>query len=265
MRMHYLDAKSGLDRWDALYVLAPFGPDGPDWDRAETSEPDSLSFDDEPPAEARFAALPSNALGARWLKQYPKSLADHAYRTRQFELLRCPALKLTAIPGASESEFRAQVSQRLRERRDEAVDALRRKYASRLGTLEDRKRRAEQKLVREQAQVSDQTMSSALSVGGSLLGALFGGGRRAGMLSKAATAARGVGRISKERTDVVQAEADVEAVRGQHQALEAELAREIEALDASSDATGIEIEAVAVKPRKGDIEVSDVALVWQPA
>jgi outer membrane protein TolC len=85
------------------------------------------------------------------------------------------------------------------------------------------------------------------------------------MLSKAATAARGVGRISKERTDVVQAEADVEAVRGQHQALEAELAREIEALDASSDATGIEIEAVAVKPRKGDIEVSDVALVWQPA
>jgi hypothetical protein len=108
-------------------------------------------------------------------------------------------------------------------------------------------------------------MASALSVGGSLLGALFGGGRRASSLGRAASAARGVGRIGKERTDVAHAEADLAALRERYEALEAELEQEVAALEATFDPAAVAIESVAVKPRKADIEVSDVALVWRPA
>ena len=172
-------------------------------------------------------------------------------------MYRCPSLKANAAPGGSEGDFRAHLAQLLREKRDAAVDALRRKYATRLAALEDRQRRAEQKVSREKEQASSTTMTSALSVGGSLLGALFGGGRRASSLGRAATAARGVGRIGKERTDVAHAEADLTALREQYAALESELEAEVAALEADFDPATVAIEAVAIKPRKADIAVSE--------
>jgi Skp family chaperone for outer membrane proteins len=178
--------------------------------------------------------------------------------------MRCPDLKLTSAPAGSESEFRSHLALLLREKRDAAVDALRKKYASKLGAIEDRARRAEQKLVREKEQASQQTMSSALSVGGSLLGALFGG-RRGSALGKASSAARSVGRIGKERTDVTHAEADLTALQQQHQALEAELADEVAALESKFDAQSIAVQKSEIKARKSDTEVTDLALVWQPA
>jgi hypothetical protein len=187
------------------------------------------------------------------------------YRSVAVTVYRCPALKANAAPGGSEADFRAHIAQLLREKRDAAVDTLRRKYAARLATLEDRQRRAEQKLAREKEQASQTTMASALSVGGGLLGALFGGGRRASSLGKAASAARSVGRIGKERTDVTHAEADLAALREQYQALEAELEAEVAARASDFDPATVPIEAAAIKPRKADIAVSDVALVWRPA
>ena len=173
-------------------------------------------------------------------------------------------IKLTAAAGMSEGEFRSRVGLALREKRDAAVEALRKKYASRLGTLEDRERRALQKVEKEKAQASDKTLSTALSVGGSLLGALFGGGRRGSAISKASSAARRVSGASKERADVAHAEADVEAIRNQLEALNAELAAEVARLESEFDPATIAVETARVKPRKADIAVEDMALVWVP-
>jgi len=164
--------------------------------------------------------------------------------------------------GGRFSERRACRGLALREKRDDAVEALRKKYGSKLATLEDRERRAEQKIERERAQASNQTLSSALSVGGSLLGALFGGGRRRASASKVSTAARSVGRASKERSDVAHAEADARAVREQIEALNAELEAEVARIESESDASTIGLDKVSVKPRKADITVEDLALVW---
>lgn len=220
---------------------------------------------EEPATGANFGAVPGGALAAKAQQQHARALVEHVYRTSTVSVLRCPALKATAAPGVGEGAFRAELTQALRERRDQAVDALRKKYAARLATSEDRQRRAEQKLAREKDQASSETMSSAISVGGSLLGALFGGGRRAGAFGKAASAARSMGRIGKERTDVSHAEADLASLRQQYAAIEADLEAELASLDPSFDAAAIEIETLAVKPRKSDIAVSDLALVWQPA
>jgi hypothetical protein len=265
VRAHFVDAKAGVDAWESWYYLAPLSAQGPAWDDAEVSSVDAIQLLDAPAANATFAEVPASALAAKAFAQHGKTLADHIYRKCSLSVMRCPELKLTSVPGGSESEFRAQIAQALREKRDAAVDVLRAKYAAKLNTLEDRARRAEQKLTREKAQASQQTMSSALSVGGSLLGALFGGGRRSSMITKASSAARSVGRIGKERTDIAHAEADLEALQQQHAALEAELAEEVAALEARFDASTIPVESAAIKVRKSDTEVADVALVWRPA
>ena len=263
VRARYVLAKADLDAWQTTYYVAPVGAEGPDWAQAEVIPDPGPEFAAEPAAGASFADAPSAALSAREHKRWASALEDHVYRNVAFELLSCPALKLTAAPGMTEGEFRARIALTLREKRDAAVEALRKKYASRLGTLEDRERRAEQKIERERAQASNQTLSSALSVGGSLLGALFGGGRRGSSASKVSTAARSVGRVSKERGDVAHAEADARALREQVETLNAELEAEVARLESEFDPQAIQLESVPVKPRKADLAVEDLALVWR--
>ena len=262
MRARYADAKAGLDTWQTTYYLAPVGQDGPDWPQAEVIAEPGPDFAREPAAGATFAEPPAAVLSTRSHRSWSKALEEHVYRNATLDLLACPSLKKTAAPGTSEGEFRAQLALALREKRDDAVEALRRKYRAKLDTLEDRARRAEQKVERERAQASNQTLSSALSVGGSLLGALFGGGRRRASASKVSTAARSVGRASKERSDVAHAEADARAVREQIEALNAELEAEVARLEAEFDPHSIQLDKVSVRPRKADITVEDLALAW---
>ncbi len=264
VRARFVDAKAGMDAWESWYYLAPIGPEGPDWAAAEvmaaTPGPD---FADVPADGARFEEPPAAALSNRSHRKWSEALEDHVYRNSSLNVMSCPALRMTAAPGGSEGEFRARIALALREKRDDSVDQLRRKYESKITTLEDRARRADQKVEREKAQASSETMSSALSVGGSLLGALFGG-RRSSALGKVSTAARRAGRVSKERADVAHAEADAQALRDQVEALNGELAVELKALESELDPHAIRLETVPVRPRKADIAVTDLALVWRP-
>jgi Skp family chaperone for outer membrane proteins len=252
-----------MNAWESWYYLAPVGADGPDWEAAQVIEEPGPEFDEGPREGASFADPPAVLLSTRGHKAWAAALEDHVYRSASLNVMSCPSLKINAAPGGTESEFRSHLAQTLREKRDAAVDELRQKFSKKLETLEDRQRRAEQKLERERAQASSETVSTALSVGGSLLGALFGG-RRSSALRKASTAARSVGRASKERADVAHAEADAEAVRAQIAALNADLEAEIARLEAEFDPDTIRIETVAVRPRKADITAEDMALVWCP-
>jgi len=264
VRTHYVDAKAGLDQWQAAYYLAAAGAGDPDWAQADVIAEPALSLADRPVPGASFDEAPAAVLSARDHKRWMQALEDHVYRSVTLELPSCPSLKMTAAPGMSDGEFRSRVALALREKRDDAVEALRRKYGAKLATLEDRERRAMQKVAKEKAQASDTTLSSALAVGGGLLGALFGGGRRGSAISKASTAARSVSRATKERADVAHAEADAQAVREQIDTLNAELDAEVARLESDFDPAATPIETVTVKPRKADIAVEDMALVWVP-
>ena len=204
---------------------------------------------------------PGALLAPRAYKGWATALADQVYRNSALQVFRCAALRRTSAPGGTEADFRVHLAQELRERRDAAIDELRGKYARKVATIDDRQRRAAQKVERERAQAQSETTSSILTVGGSMLGALFGG-RRSNALAKASTAARRIGRVTKERADVGHAEADARALGEQETALEAELAAEIGGLGTQFDPATIVVETVTVRPRKSDLAVEDIALVW---
>jgi len=258
VRLHFVDAKNGVDNWRTSYYLAPITETGAEWSAADTQE--SAPVYVAQPADAAYAPVPGAVLSARACAAWPAQLGDHVYRSAVLDLLRCAALGASGAAGVSEGEFRAQLALRLRERRDAAVADLRAKYAKRVGTVEERLRKAEQKVAREQSEASSQTTASALAIGGSLLGALFGG--RRGAAGKTASAVRSAGRITKERADVERAEADAEATRQQVAAIDAELNAEIARLDSSLAPESIAIERVAIRPRKADTTIDDVAVVW---
>jgi len=83
-------------------------------------------------------------------------------------------------------------------------------------------------------------------------------------LGRATTAARGAGRSAKEARDVSRAEESVEALRAELAALESRFEAEVEAVSAQAEAREEPLERVALKPKRTQIAVSLVSLVWMP-
>ena len=266
-KLHFVDAKLGLDQWDTTAWLAPLGDGGKsvDW-AAGSAHPDlKARLSKSPATGAAFADLPGAAMRAANYTAWGKSLTSHLYEQTRAEVFFCDAIKLASAPGENEAQFRVRLAQSLREKRDEAVEALRRKVAPKLATLQDRVARAEDKVQREQAQLSQQKMNTAVSVGAGILGALFG--RKAvsvGTIGRASSAARSASRIGRESQDVARADESLEVVRQRLADLQAESESEIAALAASFEGEAVALREVSVTPRKSDIAVGQVALVWAP-
>jgi len=266
-RLHYVEAKSGVDVWNEAAYLAPFTDDGKDvsWDEASIEEDLKGASDTEPLGNARFADVPAAALRAPSYKNWAQSLEDHLYQHAKLTIYACDQPKLTSKAGESEGDFRARVGQALREQRDALVEKLRAKYAPRVQALQDQLRRAHERVAREQAQYSQQKLSSAISIGATVLGALFGSRRlSASTMGKAATAVRSAGRIGSEHEDVERANESEEVLNQRLTALNAECDGEITSLQGAIDPQAIAVREVSLSARKSDIAVGRIALLWAP-
>ena len=125
--------------------------------------------------------------------------------------------------------------------------------------MNERIDRAETRVEREQSQYDQQKLQTGISMGATVLGAIFG--RRG--LGGATTAARGAGRAAREREDVRRAEEEVRDLEEAMRALNAELEEEVRTLQADDEVDALELEEVVVRPRKSDLEVSDLRLAWK--
>ncbi|MEO7359675.1 MAG: ATP-binding protein, partial [Gemmatimonadaceae bacterium] len=173
--------------------------------------------------------------------------------------------KQTSNVGESERDFRIRLQVGSREQRDTAIEKLRGKYATKLSALQERLRKAEQSVTREQAEASQAKMDTMISVGSAVLGALFGRGKvGVGTIGKVGTAARGASRVARQSGDVTRAGETVQAITAQYQDLEAQLQSEIDALGASFDSQSESLIEIAIKAKTGDVVVPLLALAWNP-
>ena len=264
VRLHYVDSKSGLDDWRGFALVAPFGDDGRTvlWDEAAEVADLRPCGSDTPATGAGFAEVPAAALRTASYAGFGKSLAARVYEHGGIEVLACDALKLYSRPGESEGDFRTRLALASREQRDAAVQALRDRYAQKVQTLGDQLRRAGERVARERSQQTQSRLDTAVSIGSSVLGALFGGKR--GALGRIGTAARSAGRMQRESGDVARAEEGLDVLRARLDELEATVEQEVDALARSLDPAQLALRRVPVAPRKGDIAVGSVVLAWVP-
>jgi DNA helicase HerA-like ATPase len=265
-KLHFVDRSLDVDSWQSHALAAPLSDDGAEalWNEADACDTTSLGV--QPAEGTTFAELPAGALRAANYAGYGKALAAHLYESSRLTMFRCAELKLTSKPGESEGDFRARLALAAREQRDARKEALRKKYAPKLEAARARVDRAEDRARREQAQVSQQKFDTAISVGATVLGALFG--RKvlsAGNVGRAETAARKATRIGRESEQADRAAEGHEQVQQRFQDLEKELADELAALDLGFDAETVALEAVSIAPRKSDIVVAPAQLLWMPA
>jgi len=266
-RLHYVDSKSDTDVWRAIALLASaVDAAGEDpWSGAEVLSAAQPSLDTEPDPTAGYSDLPSEFSQAKRYSGWSKQLKDHLYQARTLTVWYCPELKAYSSSEEDEAAFRVRLVQLAREKRDADMEKLRQSYAPKLKSVEERIRRAEERVDREKSQYRQQNWQTAVSLGTSVLGALLG--RKlisTTNVSKAATAMRGAGRSMDQREDVVQAEEKLEELLEQKQAVEADFARDLAELQRGPTPEQFELQSRSVRPRKADIDVETVALAWVP-
>ena len=263
--VYFSDARKGVHEQQTTTLLADCAAAAGslDWreaDEIEVGEEElSLSAASD---QARYLSLPSAMGRAESYAAWRKDLIETLYRSNQIELLRSRQLKLLSRPGEPESAFRIRLQHAARELRDELKEKLRKKYEPKFKALQVRRQRAELAVEREAQQASAAKLQTGISVGATLLGALFG--RRSSSIGRATTAARSAGRTVQQWKDIERAKEGVAIIDQQLLALNDELQREVEQSWLQIDPASEPLETVSIKPKKTDISIDRLALAWVP-
>lgn len=259
--MHFVRSSASLDHWVDAKILKPcHSPiSDPIWEGSLPLNPD-IELADQPEEGFEFYELPPELCSSSNYKSWAKQLKDYLYRHHPMTLFNCPELDVYAPPGSSEGEARIAMKQAAHEARDLETEKLRNKYASKLRTVEGKIRTAEDRVAREKDQFKQASVSSLVSFGSTILNAFLGNK----ISRRTSTTVRGATRAAAQHGDIARAEDAAEQLRLDYEALEVELREDIEALGSTYDIQNLELETVIVAPRKGDLKISEVQLVWAP-
>jgi hypothetical protein len=254
------------DERSALYTIEiEDGPVTIDWDGAERLDISMDALGESAIPGAAFADLPGPAANAKQYAAWEREFKRWVRQTETVTLYRNKRFRLTSSPGETEGDFRVRLQDLASEKRDQEIAKLRKRYATKTTTLENRLMRAQQAIAREQEQASKKTLDTAVSIGTAILGAVLGRKRLSTTsASRVGTAIKTAGSARKEAADVARAKQTAEKVRADLEALNRQLEKEVEALDTSFDAQAEELDEILIRAKTTDIHVPVLALAWMP-
>ena len=193
-----------------------------------------------------------------------KGFSDYLYHSKKIELYSCTSLKLESKLHQTKQEFIVAIEDRLKELKDEAQEKLEDKFEAQLDRLEDKLTRLEMKLQKEEDDVSSKTTDTILDIGLAVISAFFG--RKtlsATNIRRGASAFKKGKGVLKEKNDVKNVEDLIKDVEIDIEELSVELQNEIVKIEDSLNIQNYEITSLFIKPRRSDIAIRDIALLWQ--
>jgi len=264
----FVDRKRAIDEQIEQVLLAPVQNDvgGIDWADAELLPVRTRDLQRQPERAAPdqgpfFAPAPEQANSVRKLQSIRSSLADWLYSNQRLKIQTHTALGIAQKPGERERDFKIRLQQAAREQRDSEVDKLEKQFATAIERLQNKLRKEERELSDKEAEHSARKQQELVGIGETVLGFLMGRRTMRG-LSTAASQRRmtaGVGR-------------DVEESKAEIAEMQQEIAQLEQTIKAQSDAITLkwanlldELTLEDIAPRRTDIDVQMVALVWLPA
>jgi hypothetical protein len=265
-RVHFAQAATGVDVSQQVSLLTPLDDGLPaDLWAAALDQQEPPETEPQPEPGSKFVPLPSELTRPKKYGELATSLKDFLYRNRRLTVLKCAALKEFSSPDESAAEFRIRLAQKAREQRDGQLEKLRQKYAPKIAAMEERIRKAQIRVEKEKSQANQQMVNTGLSIGASILGALFG--RKLASttnVTRAASSMRQAGKIARERQDISDAAEGVESLQAQLEELNQAFKSEMEKLQTGLSPDALELEEVQIAPKKADIVIGEVVLAWQP-
>ncbi len=232
------------------------------WDQAVRLEVKPEEALAAPAEEGSYDSIPPKF--ASRLKGADKDYEDFLARTFHWTVWRSALLKMNSEPGEAERDFRIRLGQKARELRDEELAKLREKYAAKISGLERQVMTAQHRREQEQEQYKEQMAHTAISLGATVLGAIFGRGGRTSSIGRATTAARSASRTYYEKQDIQRAQEQERLAQERMAELEKQLQQDAEAMASAFDPDKEKLQELVLRPKKADINVRWSGLLWVP-
>jgi len=264
LKLGFFNQKKGIDTQEKLSYKLPLDTKTftLEWQNAyeETVAQKSIKA----PTNALYAELPELVLREKSLKSFESTVNDFIYETKKLELFICKDLDLESKFDENKRDFLVRVEERLKEMREERIEKLQEKFQSDYEKLQDKIQKLDIKLKKEEAEANSKMADTLISVGMTLVSAFFGKkALSASTISKGASALSKGKNVLKERTDVANTEMLVDDAQEEIQMLEQHLKEEIEKITKELDTTNYPLETLVIKPKRGDIVITDFALLWE--
>ena len=213
----------------------------------------------------KYSELPNSAKNDKNIAVWQKFFEDYLTSDYSLEIYNSPSLKQTSMPLESDRDFKIRLSQITREQRDKDMDIIKERYQRKIQVIDDKIRRAQEKIEREKSQSTQVKLQTAISVGSTILGALFG--KKAlstSTISKAGTAMKSAGRAMKESGDINRAEDELEVLNQQMTGIQDKLQEELNLLQDKYDLSIEQLETLKIRPKKPNISIKLFSFLWLP-
>jgi hypothetical protein len=265
-KVTFQNAKKNINETKAIVQITTIldGPIPVNWEESQIFETGIEDLDNSPQKEAEYLRLPQAASNTSNYKDWEKDFSSWLYGTQTLDLFFSPSLKENSLPGETEKEFRLRLQQLAREKRDELSANLKDKYVPKHKRLLEKLRKAEQAVEKQEDQAKKAKYQVAVSIGSTILGALSGKKLSQSNISRASSAMRSASRTIEETRDVNRAEETVDSIKKQLSDLEIQFDNDLASLEEKIDPQSEELEVFVVKPRKSDINIQLVSLIWTP-
>lgn len=265
-RVRFIDSKSELDLLETRTFLANFKDEALEinWSEASRTNLNVGKLTRESLVSAKFAKLPLSASQADNYKVWSKQFVDWLADSQKTFLLKSRQFAQTSKPGESERDFRIRLEHVMKEERDEAIEQLRKKYAVKLETMQNRVNAAQMKLENVQDQVKEQEMHSAISFGTTVLGAILSRRVSASIINRAGSAAKSASRITRKKEqveDMAESLADLQELQA---ALENEMSQALSGIRNKFEIGPEDLDVVSVPLKKPQVSLQLFGLVWLP-
>jgi hypothetical protein len=263
-RARYRDARKGIEHAEEVVIVAALPVEGEeiDWRSAQLLGRPTGELRREPLAGAVPAALPEAAGRAGAWRAWESTFKRHLKDDRALTLWRSPSLGELSRPGEGERELRIRLAEQARSMRAAQLDAVRARWAKKAESVQGKVAKAQQAVATQEGQLRGQQMNTAISVGSTVLSALFGRKKLSlGTLGRATTAARGAGRAMHEAQDVDQAKQRLAAAQAELADVERQMAADVASADTAVRPESETLEEVRLAPR--EVEIDGVSLLWR--
>lgn len=212
---------------------------------------------------AEFTDLPGAAMKSSTYTSIKKDYAEWVYANHKMEVSFSPLLEAFSNPGEKVDEFKARITQTARELRDQAIETLREKTAKALKSLQEKSIKAQVKVDTQKSQATSAKLSTAVSIGSTLLGAFFGRKGGIGSIAKASTITSAT-RVMRESQEAAAAEAELGRIQADIADLEKQLNDDTQKIRDQYDPVTLVLETTRLTPVKNKIQPSDIGILWLP-
>jgi hypothetical protein len=259
-KVHFIRASDGIDHWRECNLLQPMHETPPDdiWAVSQALTQRSAT-ESAPDPGGEFAVLPAELSRAKSYAIFGRQLEEHLYRTATLKLWRCELVDCTSKPGESKVDFVKRLEPLAKAKQKADREQLAKEYDKKLAGIEDDIKKAK-------SNVSTQRWQFFARLGGVLWVMLdtvltaFG----KGLPGRRRSLDPAFRSVATERGQQVRAQVVLDRAQGQKQQIEKDYQQNLKELDAKYAPPSLRLELLEIKPRKSDIEIDRISLVWLP-